>query len=124
MNCSEGAGTRSLLANVVNCTLGDNSSVGRNNYWPFEFALEGFNNLFTNFLESSERSEGNADKHVLGNSASVLFVFNLLDGVDEETLKVSREVGVGELELLECLGEFFFEFGDFSVALLDDLSSC
>ena len=124
MNCSERAGTKSLLADVVNCTLGDNGSVSRNKYCSFEFAFDGFNNLFTNFFESSERSEGNADKHVLGKSSGMLFVFNLLNRVDEETFKVNRDVSVGKLKLIESLGDLFFEFGNFSVALLYDLSSC
>ena len=65
--------------------------------------------LLANFAESTERSERNSNKDVLGLDTINLGVLDVLSRVNVEELKVSLDVGVGLFEVLESLGDLFFE---------------
>jgi len=108
---------------VILTTLRDNGSVGRNNHWPLELGFKSLNDFFTDLLEGSQGSEGDANENVLGQGAIVLLELNLLNGVKEEGLEMSGQISVGKFKLLKSLGGLFLELGYFSIALLDDLAA-
>lgn len=117
VDCLEGTGARALLSSVHDSSGGDDSSVGNNHNWPLELGLEVLNDLLANFAEGSEGAERSTDQDVLGDRAVSLLVFDLLSRVDVDETQVLGNVGVALFVVLESLGEFLLELGDFCVAL-------
>ena len=71
--------------------------------------------LFTDFAESSEGSEGSSNEDVFGLGTISLFVLNFFGRVDVEKLEVSLDVSVVLFEVLESLGDFLFELGNLNL---------
>lgn len=71
--------------------------------------------LFTDFAESSEGSEGSSNEDVFGLGTISLFVLNFFGRVDVEKLEVSLDVSIVLFEVLESLGDFLFELGNLNL---------
>ncbi len=79
--------TGTILGSVYDGSRGDDSSVGNDDNWPLELALEVFSDLLTDLAKRSERAEKSANQDDFENRTSQL-VFDLLSRVDVNETQV------------------------------------
>lgn len=93
-------------------SLGDDSSVGRDDNRDLEVSLESVNKLVLNLSVEHEGSEGDSDEDVLGLGAISLLELNGLNRVDEDKSGELLNFRVLLFVVGEGLGSLLFELGN------------